>query len=99
MNVTGAIADCANALRIRGLGVVARFREVIGGISVAADWARASDYVAEFERIGRQALRWPEWRGRLRLFNVCFLGGADSRRTIRLAGVAEGTFDDWYRDV
>jgi len=61
--------------------------------------ARACEYVADFERIGRTALRRPEWKGRLRLFNVYFVRGTDYRRAVRLAGVAEGTFDYWYREV
>jgi hypothetical protein len=63
------------------------------------DRARACDYVADFERIGRHALRRAEWKGRLKLFNVYFVRGADYRRAIRLVGVAEGTFDYWYREV
>jgi hypothetical protein len=63
------------------------------------DRARACDYVADFERIGRHALRRPEWKGRLKLFNVYFVRGAEYRRAIRLVGVAEGTFDYWYREV
>ena len=31
------------------------------------DRARACEYVADFERIGRRALRRPEWKGRLKL--------------------------------
>jgi hypothetical protein len=37
------------------------------------DRACACEYIADFERIGRQALRRPEWKGRLRLFNIYFL--------------------------
>jgi hypothetical protein len=61
--------------------------------------ARACEYIADFERIGRRALRRPEWKGRLKLFNVYFLRGAEYRRAIKLVGVAEGTFDYWYREV
>jgi hypothetical protein len=61
--------------------------------------ARACEYVADFERIGRHALRRPEWKGRLQLFDVCFLRGTEYRRAISLVGVAEGTFDYWYREV
>jgi|GEM_PF-486172 hypothetical protein len=63
------------------------------------DRARACEYVADFERIGRQALRRPAWNGRLKLFNVYFVRGAEYRRAIRLVGVAEGTFDYWYGEV
>src|SRR5208282_2035063 len=63
------------------------------------DRARACEYIADFERIGRQALRRTEWKGRLKLFNVYFVRGAEYRRAIRLVGVAEGTFDYWYREV
>jgi len=63
------------------------------------DRARACDYIADFERIGRRSLTRPEWRGRLKLFEVYFVRGADYRRAIRLVGVAEGTFDYWYREV
>jgi len=61
--------------------------------------AKACEYIADFERIGRHALRRPEWKGRLKLFNIYFVRGADYRRAINLVGVAEGTFDYWYREV
>jgi hypothetical protein len=55
--------------------------------------------VADFERIGRNALRRPEWRGRLKLFEVYLLGDTEYRSAIRLVGVAEGTFDYWHQEV
>jgi hypothetical protein len=61
--------------------------------------ARACEYIADFERMGRRALRRPEWKGRLKLFNKYFVRGADYRRAVRLVGVAECTFDYWYREV
>jgi hypothetical protein len=61
--------------------------------------ARACEFIADFERIGRHALRRPEWKGRLKLFNAYFVRQADYRRAIRLVGVAEGTFDYWYQQV
>ncbi|HEV2395921.1 MAG TPA: hypothetical protein VGS27_03120 [Candidatus Sulfotelmatobacter sp.] len=61
--------------------------------------ARACEYVADFERIGRHALRRPEWKGRLKLFETYFLEGVEYRRAISLVGVAEGTFDYWFREV
>lgn len=61
--------------------------------------ARACEYVADFERIGRNALRRPEWKGRLKLFETYFLEGVEYRRAISLVGVAEGTFDYWFREV
>ncbi len=63
------------------------------------DRARACDYVADFERIGRRALNRPEWKGRLKLFNVYFVRGAEYRRAVRLVGVSETTFDFWYREI
>src|SRR5579862_1151111 len=63
------------------------------------DRARACEYIADFERIGRHALRRPEWKGRLKLFEICFLHDMEYRGAIRLVGVAEGTFDYWYREV
>jgi hypothetical protein len=63
------------------------------------DRARSCEYIADFERIGRHALRRPEWKGRLKLFEVCFLRGMEYRRAISFVGVAEGTFDYWYREV
>ena len=63
------------------------------------DRARACEYIADFERIGRRALRRPEWKGRLKLFNMYFVRGADYRRAVRLVGVSECTFDYWYREV
>ena len=69
------------------------------GLSVGPDRARACEYIADFERIGRHALRRPEWKGRLKLFEIYFLGSVEYRAAIRLTGVAEGTFDYWYREV
>ena len=63
------------------------------------DRARACEYVADFERIGRHALRRPEWKGRLKLFEIYFLSSCEYKSAIRLVGVAEGTFDYWYREV
>jgi hypothetical protein len=60
---------------------------------------RACEYVLDFERIGRRALRRSDWKGRLKLFNVYFVRGADYRRAVRLVGVAESTFDYWYKEV
>jgi hypothetical protein len=61
--------------------------------------ARASEYVADYERIGRRALRRPEWKGRLKLFEIYFLNGVEYRRAISLVGVAAGTFDYWLGEV
>src|SRR5579862_8929324 len=63
------------------------------------DRARACEYVADFERIGRHALKRPEWKGRLKLFEIYFVGGVDYRHAISLVGVAEGTFDYWLQEV
>jgi hypothetical protein len=63
------------------------------------DRGRACEYIADFERIGRHGLRRAEWKGRLKLFDIYFVGGMDYRTSIRLVGVAEGTFDYWYREV
>lgn len=60
---------------------------------------RACEYVADFERIGRRALRRTEWKGRLKLFNIYFLRGVEYRRAISLVGVSEGTFDYWFAEV
>jgi len=61
--------------------------------------ARASEYVADYERIGRRALRRPEWKGRLKLFEIYFLSDVEYRRAITLVGVAAGTFDYWLGEV
>jgi hypothetical protein len=63
------------------------------------DRARAEEYVADFEMIAERALRRPEWRGRLKLFRVYFLRGAEYRRAITLCGVSVGTFDYWVCEV
>jgi hypothetical protein len=75
------------------------FEKPSGGYLWRPDRARACEYIADFERIGRHALRRPEWKGRLKVFNIYFVRGADYRRAIRLVGVAEATFDYWYREV
>lgn len=61
--------------------------------------ARASEYVADYERIGRAALRRPEWKGRLKLFEIYYLHSVEYRRAISLVGVAEGTFDYWMSQI
>ena len=63
------------------------------------DRARACEYVADFERIGRRALARSEWKGRLKLFNICFVHSVEYKRAVRLVGVSEGTFDYWYAEV
>jgi hypothetical protein len=47
----------------------------------------------ERARIGRQALRRPAWKGRLKLFEIHFLQDVESRRAITLVGVTPVTFD------
>lgn len=75
----------------------------LGNPSSGYQWrpepGRACEYVLDFERIGRRALNRAEWKGRLKLFNVYFVRGADYRRAVRLLGVSEDTFDYWYREV
>ena len=60
---------------------------------------RACEYLADFERIGRQSLRRPQWKGRLKLFEIYFLHSMEYRNAIKLVGVAEGTFDYWMQEV
>ena len=57
--------------------------------------ARASEY----ERFGRQALKRPAWKGRLKLFEIYFLQAVEYRQAIALVGVAPGTFDYWMAEV
>jgi hypothetical protein len=73
--------------------------EMSGGYQWRPDRARAVEYVADFERIGRQALRRPEWRGRRKLFELYFLHSVEYRRAVSLVGVSEGTFCYWLREV
>ena len=61
--------------------------------------ARAAEFVADYERIGRKALRRPEWKGRLKLFEIYFLHSVEYKRAISLVGVAEGTCDYWLNEV
>jgi hypothetical protein len=44
-------------------------------------------------------LKRPEWKGRVKLFEIYFLGGVEYRRAIPLVGVLEGTFDYWLQEV
>jgi len=60
---------------------------------------RACEYIADFERIGRHALRRPEWKGRLKLFETYFVGDVEYRWAVKQVGVAPGTFDYWFREV
>jgi hypothetical protein len=63
------------------------------------DRGRACEYVADFERIGRRVLHRADWKGRMKLFNIYFVRGADYRRAVRLVGVAEETFEYWRKEV
>ena len=60
---------------------------------------RACEYVADVERIGRQSLRRPQWKGGLKRFEIYFLRSMEYRNAIKLVGVAEGTFDYWMQEV
>jgi hypothetical protein len=75
------------------------FQKGSGGYLWRPDRARACDFVTDFERIGRQSLRRPEWKGRLKLFNAYFVLGADYKQAVRLTGVGASTFDYWYRET
>jgi hypothetical protein len=87
------LKDSSNAVRAISLDLPS------SGYQWRPGRARACEYVADFERVGRHALRRPEWKGRLKLFQTYFLRGADYREAIRLVGVAEGTFDYWFGEV
>ena len=75
----------------------------LGTPSTGYQWrperARACEYIADFERIGRYGLRRPEWKGRLKLFEAYFLDGLDYEKARTAVGVAEGTFDYWFAQV
>jgi hypothetical protein len=60
---------------------------------------RACEYIADFERIGRDALRRPECKGRLKLFEIYDLHSMECRYVIKLVGVADETFDYWAQEV
>jgi hypothetical protein len=75
------------------------FETPSSGYQWRPDRARACEYLADFERIGRHALRRPEWKGRLKLFEIYFLDRSEYRAAIRRLGVADGTFDYWYQEV
>jgi hypothetical protein len=61
--------------------------------------SRACEFVADFERIGKQAMKRPQWKGRLKLFEIYFLHSLEYLEAIKLVGVAEGTFDYWLQEV
>src|SRR5271154_1029434 len=75
------------------------FEKPSAGYLWRPDRARACEYVADFERIGRHALRRAEWKGRLKLFEIYYLHSVEYRSAISLVGVAEGTFDYWMAEV
>jgi hypothetical protein len=60
---------------------------------------RACQYIADCEGIGRDALRRPEWKGRLKLFEIYYLHTMEYKNAIRLVGVADGTLDYWAQEV
>jgi hypothetical protein len=70
-----------------------------GGYQWRPQRGRAGEFVADFQRIGRQALRRPEWKGRLKLFETYFLHSMEYREAIKLVGVSAGTFDYWVQEV
>lgn len=63
------------------------------------DRARAADYVADFERIGRRTLARPVWKGRLKVFDLYFVRCLDYPRALALSGVGERTFDWWISEI
>jgi hypothetical protein len=65
------------ARRLAGASARAGPRLALHGIAVASERLRACEYVADFERMGRHALKRPEWKRRLKLFEIYFLGGTD----------------------
>lgn len=87
------LADSTGAVRSLALETPS------SGYQWRPDRARACEYLADFERIGRHTLRRPEWKGRLKLFEIYFLDRSEYRAAIRQLGVAEGTFDYWYQEV
>ncbi|HEX4075575.1 MAG TPA: hypothetical protein VHX49_09270 [Candidatus Acidoferrales bacterium] len=87
------VKDSSSAVRAVNLDMPS------SGYQWRPDRARACEYVADFERIGRRALSRPEWKGRLKLFQTYFVRGADYRQAVRLVGVSEGTFDYWFGEV
>jgi hypothetical protein len=87
------LADSASQVRALALDMPS------SGYQWRPERSRAVEYIADFERIGRRALGRPEWKGRLKLFEIYFLHSIEYRRAIRLVGVAEGTFDYWMAEV
>jgi hypothetical protein len=83
------MADSTGSVRALTLGMSS------SGCQWRPERARASEYVADYERIGRHALRRPAWSGRLKLFEIYFPQAVEYRRAIALVGVAPGTFDFW----
>jgi DNA-directed RNA polymerase specialized sigma24 family protein len=92
--------------RYRGL------RAYLNGHLAAIDWespaagyqwrperARAEEFVADFEMIAERALARPEWKGRRKLFRVCYIHGFEYRRALVLVGVSETTFEYWLREI
>ncbi|HKD62649.1 MAG TPA: hypothetical protein VKB40_01330 [Candidatus Acidoferrales bacterium] len=60
---------------------------------------RAAEFVPDYERIGRKALGRPEWKGRLKLFEIYFVHSVEYKRAISLVGVGESTFEYWLNEV
>jgi hypothetical protein len=87
------LADSASQVRALALDTPS------SGYQWRPERSRAVEYIADFERIGRRALGRPEWKGRLKLFEIYFLHSIEYRRAITLVGVAEGTFDYWMAEV
>ena len=87
------MADSTGSVRALTLGMSS------SGYQWRPEHARASEYVADYEHIGRQALGRLAWSGRLKLFEIYFLQAVEYRRAIALVGVAPGTFDFWIGEV
>ena len=87
------LADSGGAIRAIELG------QPFSGYMWRPTRARACEYVADFERIGREALARRDWRGRRKLFDACFVRELEYRRAVRYVGVSEGTFDYWFKEV
>ncbi|MGH9776546.1 MAG: hypothetical protein ACRD50_16565 [Candidatus Acidiferrales bacterium] len=84
----------------RGIGIVViDLSRPAVGYHWRPERARAKDYAIDFERIARETLKRPEWRGRKLLLEIYYLRGVEYRRAIALLGVSPNTFDYWMQEV
>ena len=58
-----------------------------------------SDYVADFDLAGRQALNQPGWEPKRRLFQTYYVDDTSYQGTLKLLRIRPGVFEYWSMEI